>query len=171
MPDAEPTVKVRLKPGQERRIVAGHLWVFSNEIASVEGAASPGGLAEVYVASGKLLGIAIHNPKSLIACRMLSFEPVAVDVDFFRKRFAAALAFRERACPGETSYRLCFGESDGLPGLVVDRYGSVLVLQVLSAGMEVRLPLIQVALEELLSPRGIFLKNDHRARELEGLPR
>jgi 23S rRNA (cytosine1962-C5)-methyltransferase len=93
-----------------------------------------------------------------------------VDADFFRRRLGDALARREAAYPGENAYRLCFGESDGLPGLVVDRYGSILVLQVLAAGMERRLPLIQAALEELVQPKGIYLKNDHRVRSLEGLP-
>lgn len=168
-PENKAPLKVRLKPGQERRILGGHLWVFSNEIDQVEGDSEPGDLAEVTAASGRLVGTALYNPRSLIACRMLSSEPAAVDVDFFRKRLSAAVAYRERVCPGETAYRLCFGESDGLPGLVIDRYGPILVLQVLSAGMERRLPLIQSALEELLSPKGIYLKNDHRARALEGL--
>jgi 23S rRNA (cytosine1962-C5)-methyltransferase len=163
-------VKVRLKPGQEKRVQAGHPWVFSNEIAEVEKPAEPGDLAEVRSAGGALIGTAFYHPHSLIACRMLGFEALTVDVEFFRKRFSEAMAYRERVCPGETAYRLCFGESDGLPGLVVDRYGSVLVLQVLSAGIERRLALVQAALEELLAPKGIFLKNDHRTRALEGLP-
>lgn len=169
-PEAENVVTVRLKPGQERRLLAGHAWVFSNEIAQIEGEAAAGDLARVFTASGRDLGAAFYNPQSLIACRMLGEEGAPVDVDFFRKRLGSALAYRERVCPGESAYRLCFGESDGMPGLVVDRYGSVLVLQVLSAGIERRLPLIQAALQELLDPKGILLKNDHRARALEGLP-
>src|SRR5262245_28061747 len=168
-PALDGSVTVHLKPGQERRILGGHLWVFSNEIDRVEGEPGLGVRAEVRAAGGRLIGTAFYNPKSLIACRMISGEAVVPDVDFFRRRLADALAFRERVCPGETAYRLCFGESDGLPGLVIDRYGSVLVLQVLSAGIERALPAVQAALEELLAPKGIFLKNDHRARALEGL--
>ena len=170
MPDTETIIAVRLKPGQEDRLRAGHLWVFSNEIAQVEGQAEPGCLAQVFTAGGESLGLAFYNPKSLIAARMLSTKVEAIDAAFFHKRFAAALAYRQKACPGETSFRLAFGESDGLPGLVADRYGDYIVLQVFSAGMEARLPLIEAALKELLDPRGIFLKNDHRQRQLEGLP-
>ena len=164
--------EVILKPGQERRVLGGHNWVFSNEIEKVEaGPAEPGACVSVKAAHGGLVGSALYNPNSLIACRMLSLrEAVEPDAGFFLRRLTAAKAFRERVRPGETSYRLCFGESDGLPGLVVDRYGDVLVLQVLSFGMETRLDSIASALQELLKPKAIFLKNDHRARSLEGLP-
>ena len=170
MPETETLAVVKLKPGQEDRLRAGHLWVFSNEIAGVEGPAETGSLAQVLTAGGESLGVAFYNPKSLIAARLLSRQVETVDAAFFHKRLAAALAYRQKACPGETSYRLAFGESDGLPGLVADRYGDAVVLQVFSAGMEARLPLIETALKELLDPRGIFLKNDHRSRSLEGLP-
>lgn len=165
--------RVVLKPGQEDRLLAGHLWLFSNEVREVTGKTKPepGDLAVVATAGGRELGLAFYNPKSLIAARMLTRSPAEpVDADFFRRRLADAMAARERDYPGENAYRLCFGESDGLPGLVVDRYGAILVLQVLSAGIERRLPLVQAALEELLAPKGIYLKNDHRVRALEGLP-
>jgi len=170
MPETDALLAVRLGPGQEDRLRAGHLWVFSNEIARIDGAAGPGSVAQVFTAGGESLGVGFYNPNSLIACRMLSPRVEPVDAAFFRKRLAAALAYRQRACPGETSYRLCFGESDGLPGLVADRYGDHLVLQVFAAGMEARLPLIEAALQDILHPRGVFLKNDHRLRRLEGLP-
>jgi 23S rRNA (cytosine1962-C5)-methyltransferase len=169
----ERVVRAVLHPRQENRLLAGHLWIFSNEIKEVlaEEEPQPGDLALVTTASGQELGLAFYNPKSLIACRMLTRSPKdMIDAGFFKRRLAEAQAYRERACPGESSYRLCFGESDGLPGLVADRYGSYFVLQVLSAGIERRLPMIQAALEELFSPKGIYLKNDHRARQLEGLP-
>ena len=169
-PEAETLVAVKLKPGQEKRVLGGHLWVFSNEIMEAPAGAQPGDLATVSAANGRPIGVALYNPKSLIACRMLAPEGVPIDVNFFIKRLGAALAYREKVRPGENAYRLCFGESDGLPGLVIDRYGSVVVLQILSAGMERRLPMIQGALDELLKPQGIYLKNDHRARALEGLP-
>lgn len=167
---AEAAVTVRLKPGQDKRVLGGHLWVFSNEIASVSAEAPAGALAEVYAASGSLIGLAFYNPSSLIACRIISWDKRPIDASFFRRRLEEALSFRRRACPGETSYRLCFGESDGLPGLVIDRYDSTLVLQVLSAGIEARLPLLEEALHDLLNPSCVYLKNDHRARLLEGLP-
>jgi 23S rRNA (cytosine1962-C5)-methyltransferase len=165
--------RVVLKPRQEDRLLAGHSWVFSNEIREVLAEEEPkaGDLALVVTATGQELGLAFYHPNSLIAVRMLTRSPKEpIDAGFFRKRLADAIAYRERMCPGENAYRLCFGESDGLPGLVVDRYGSILVLQVLSAGIERRLDMVAAALDELLKPKGLYLKNDHRTRQLEGLP-
>jgi 23S rRNA (cytosine1962-C5)-methyltransferase len=171
--EPQPLARVVLHPAQEKRLLAGHNWVFSNENKEVQAQTAPlaGDLAVVATSSGHELGLAFYHPNSLIACRMLTRSPKeAIDADFFRRRLAEAVAYREKVCPGENAYRLCFGESDGLPGLVVDRYGAILVLQVLSAGIERRLDLVAAALDELLKPKGIYLKNDHRARALEGLP-
>ena len=168
------TCRIVLHPNREKRLLGGHQWVFSNEIREVLAEEEPkaGDLGLVVTASGQELGLAFYNPNSLIAGRILTRSPKdRIDASFFERRLADAVAWREKtACPGETSYRLCFGESDGLPGLVVDRYGSNLVIQVLSAGIDRRIGLVQAALEKLLSPKGIYLKNDHRARQLEGLP-
>lgn len=172
---AEPQTLARviLHPSQEKRLLAGHNWVFSNEIKEVraEGEPKPGDLAVIVTSTGHELGLCFYHPNSLIAGRMLTRSPKdVIDAEFFRKRLADAMAYREKVCPGENAYRLCFGESDGIPGLVVDRYGAILVLQVLSAGVERRLDMIAAALEDLLKPKGIYLKNDHRTRALEGLP-
>ena len=165
-------LKINLKRNEERRILSGHSWVFSNEIAAVSGKFESGDLGEVFSSSGEFLGVGFYNPHSLIAVRILSRKRLeAIDSDFFYRRFLEALAYRERVYPGRPPfYRLCFGESDGLPGLVVDRYGSVLVLQILSAGMEKRLSQISGALLKLVNPSGIYLRNDHKSRALEGLP-
>lgn len=163
------TLTVRLKPREEDRLLAGHAWVFSNEIEKVEGDPKPGALAVVVNARGTPMGTGFYHPNSLIAWRLVSRKVEPVDAAFFHERLSAALRLRERSYPGARSYRLCFGESDGLPGLVVDRYEDVLVLQVLSAGIESRLDTVAGALTDLLKPRGIFLKNDHPARGLEGL--
>lgn len=171
--EERPVARVILKPHQEDRLLGGHAWVFSNEIREVlaEAEPKPGDLALVVTAGGQELGLAFYHPNSLIAARMLTRSPKEpIDVGFFVRRLREAMTYREKVCPGETAYRLCFGESDGLPGLVVDRYGSALVVQVLSAGIERRLDLVAAALEEVLKPKGIYLKNDHRARQLEGLP-
>ncbi|MDE1976721.1 MAG: class I SAM-dependent rRNA methyltransferase [Elusimicrobia bacterium] len=168
--NAERAFKVKLKAGEERRLNAGHLWVFSNEIANVEEGAQAGSLAAVESASGRLLGTAFYNPSSLIACRMISRQAVAADQDFFRARLRRAFADRERRVGGG-AYRLCFGESDGLPGLVIDRYGDHLAMEILSAGIERRLDFVRDALLELHPWKSIQLKNDHRMRALEGLPR
>ena len=171
--ESSTLARVILHPTQEKRLLAGHNWVFSNEIKEVRAEAEPkpGDLAIIVTSTGHELGLAFYHPHSLIAGRMLTRSPKEViDADFFRRRLADAIAYRERVCPGENAYRLCFGESDGLPGLVVDRYGSILVLQVLSAGIERRLDMVAAALEGLLKPKGVYLKNDHRTRALEGLP-
>ncbi len=163
------TLTVRLKPREEDRLQAGHVWVFSNEIEKVEGEPTAGALAVAVNSRGTPLGVGFYHPNSLIAWRLVSRKVEPVDLDFIKERLAQAIKLRERFYPGSESYRLCFGESDGLPGLVVDRYRDVLVLQVLSAGIEARLDTVAGALTDLLKPRGIFLKNDHPARALEGL--
>jgi 23S rRNA (cytosine1962-C5)-methyltransferase len=171
--ETQTLARVVLHPTQEKRLLAGHNWVFSNEIKEVraEVQPKPGDLAVIVTSTGHELGLCFYHPNSLIAGRMLTRSPnEVIDADFFRKRLADAIAYREKVCAGENAYRLCFGESDGLPGLVVDRYGSILVLQVLSAGIERRLDMVAAALDELLQPKGIYLKNDHRTRALEGLP-
>ncbi|MBI3549349.1 MAG: class I SAM-dependent rRNA methyltransferase [Elusimicrobia bacterium] len=165
----ETPATLRLKPGEEDRLLAGHQWLFSNEVDKIEGEVQPGSLAVAVTSRGQPVGIGVYNPHSLIAWRLWSRTVEAIDVEFFRRRLQAALRLRERLYPGERSFRLCFGESDGLPGLVVDKYEDVLVLQVLSAGMEKRIDLIAEALDLLVAPKGIFLSNDHSARALEGL--
>ena len=172
---AEPQALARvvLNPTQEWRLLAGHNWVFSNEIKEVlaHSEPQPGDIALVVTSTGLELGLAFYHPNSLIAARMLTRSPKdVIDAAFFHKRLAEALAYRAKVCPEENAYRLCFGESDGLPGLVIDRYGSILVLQILCAGIEKRLDIIAQALDDLLKPTGIYLKNDHRTRALEGLP-
>ncbi len=171
--ESQKPLRIVLNPDRDKRLKAGHNWIFSNEIKEVlaDRQPQPGDLGLVVTAGGTPLAQAFYNPNSLIGGRVLTRDAKEpVDAAFFRKRLSDALAYREKVLPGETSYRLCYGESDGLPGLVVDRYGQHLVLQVMSAGIEKRLPWIQAALEELVAPKGIFLKNDHKVRTLEGLP-
>jgi len=115
---AEPQTLARviLHPAQEKRLLAGHNWVFSNEIKEVraEGEPKPGDLAVIVTSSGHELGLCFYHPNSLIAGRMLTRSPKdVIDAEFFRKRLADAMAYREKVCPGENAYRLCFGESDG----------------------------------------------------------
>ena len=169
-PEAAGILTLKLKPREEERVLGGHSWVFSNELVEVPGGHEPGTLAVAVSSNSQPLGVGFYHPKSLISWRLVSRRVEPIDQDFFKRRLGAALRLRERVCAGETSYRLCFGESDALPGLVIDKYGDYLVLQILSAGMEKRLDLIAGALGDLLAPKGIFLKNDHPARALEGLP-
>lgn len=161
--------ELTLKPREEDRLLGGHLWVFSNEIAEHPKGLAPGALVRIASARGAFLGVGFYNPASLIAARVLSRQGEAPDARFFRERIAKALEYRRAAFPGETSFRLCYGESDGLPGLLVDKYGDHLVAQVLSAGMDRCWSDVETALVELLSPKGILLRNDNELRRLEGL--
>lgn len=164
---------LRLNPNAERRLRVGHSWVFSNEVDTARTplkALKPGDLVSVIDARGKPVGTAYVNPNALIAARVLSSRvDAAIDLDWFTRRLRAALALRESVYP-TPHYRLVFGESDGLPGLVVDRYGEVCVVQVATAGMDRLQPLVIEALNAVLQPRGILLRNDGGARALEGLP-
>lgn len=163
---------LRLKKNEERRIRAGHLWVFSNEIdvaATPLASFSPGEHAEVQDYRGAPLGTAYVNPRSLIAARLVSRQrhrPLGVDM--LRRRLQKALDLREALFRGPF-YRLVFGEGDALPGLVVDRFGPHLVVQVTTAGMERVTDEIVEALRDVVRPESILLRNDTSGRGLEGL--
>ncbi len=157
-----------LRAGAVKRRAQGHLWVFSNELELVDTSIPPGTICGLVYPGGKPAGAGFFNPKSLIAMRLLVQNTLDLPKDFIKDRLAAALEYREsleisRAC------RVCFGESDGLPGLVVDRYGDAVVIEILSAGMELLKDEITAAVTDLLRPRGILYRNTHQFRELEGL--
>jgi 23S rRNA (cytosine1962-C5)-methyltransferase len=163
---------LRLRKNEDRRLRAGHLWVFSNEvdvrITPLTGF-EPGEPVELQDARGAPMGVGYVNPKSLIAARLVSRDREArVDRALIRRRLGRALAMREMLFD-RPFYRLCFGESDGLPGLVVDRFGDVLVAQVTTAGIERVKDDVVDALRDLLSPAGILFRNDSSGRALEGL--
>ncbi|HUL43349.1 MAG TPA: class I SAM-dependent rRNA methyltransferase [Bacteroidota bacterium] len=160
---------ITLKKNEDHRIRAGHQWVFSNEIASITGEPGAGDVVHVKSHSGKLLGIGFFNPHSLIAVRILSTEEVEINFEFFRKRIENALLLRKKLYPGGHAYRLVHGESDFLPGLVIDLYNEYCSIQTLSFGMDKRQTLICDVLESLLHPRGIVERNESNLRSLEGL--
>lgn len=161
-----------LAGGHDRRLRSGHPWVFSNEITHTEGQPAPGDAVAIHAAKGDFLGTAYYNPHSLIAARLLSPHQEDIDsVDFFRARIAQAITYRESIYGDLGSLRLVYGESDFLPGLVVDRYGPVLSVQCLTLGMDRRLPFILEALQDLLKPQAVVARNDVGVRELEGLSR
>lgn len=161
---------IRLRKNEDRRIKNGHPWVFSNEIDRIEGDREAGAAAELFDAGGALLGCGYYNPHSLIAFRLMSRKREDVDtVDFYEERIRVALAHRQTLYPGLTTFRVVYGESDYLPGLVVDKYGDYLSLQILSAGMERRRDLLLEALQRIFSPAGIIARNDVAVRSLEGL--
>ncbi|MBS29393.1 MAG: RlmI/RlmK family 23S rRNA methyltransferase [Alphaproteobacteria bacterium] len=163
--------EVRLQAGRHKRARQGHPWVFSNEIEmdAMAKALPPGGLVRVIDASNRPLGIATFNPHPLIAARIFSRNPEAVvDRDFLVARLQAALAVRE-ALYTVPYYRLVHAEADGLPGLIVDRFGDVCVAQVNTAGMEKLSDALTEAIQTVLSPATIVFRNDSAVRNLEGL--
>jgi 23S rRNA (cytosine1962-C5)-methyltransferase len=162
--------QIILKNKEERRIVAGHPWAFSNEIRETRGNPAIGDVVELVAASGVSLGIGLYNPHSLIAFRLLSGTIVDIDRGFFRTRIAEARDLRERMYPGETAYRLVHGEGDFLTGLVIDRFNDQFAVQTFSFGMEQRLPLICDVLTELFHPSCIVARNESHLRTLENLP-
>lgn len=152
-----------------QRIRQGHPWVYDNQVLRVEGRPQPGGIVQVFDVKKGPLGQGYFNPKSKIRVRMLTKDlDEPIDVAFFRRKIAAAWAFRQRMGQPE-SCRVVFGEADGLPALVVDKFGDILVLQTLALGMDRFKAAIILALREVLNPRGIYERNDVPVREKEGL--
>ncbi|MGH7732073.1 MAG: class I SAM-dependent rRNA methyltransferase, partial [Candidatus Eiseniibacteriota bacterium] len=163
-------LQLLLRKNQDRRVRGGHPWVFSNEVAEVRGAPEDGGLVDVMDFRGAFLGRAYYNRRSLIAARLLTRGRDDVDVAFFARRLERALRLRESVYPREQAVRLVYGESDQLPGLVVDRYGDVLAVQVLTLGIETRAEMVREAIQQVLRPRGVMRMADSALRALEGLP-
>jgi 23S rRNA (cytosine1962-C5)-methyltransferase len=163
---------LKLKRNEDKRLRAGHLWIFSNE---VDTAATPltqfeaGAAVQVLSSKDQFLGFAYVNPRTLIAARIVSRDPAhGIDGSLIVHRLRVALALRERL-HREPFYRLVYGESDGLPGLVVDRFGDVLVAQSGTAGIDRLRTQIDDALTKVIAPRVIVWKDDSGAREMEGL--
>ena len=170
--NALPTSSIRLKKGTEEAIQKGMPWIYAGNIVESSELiwVSPGSLVTIENTKGQFIGVGYYNHKSQIACRVLSLKKETIDVDFFVKRLRTALALRERII-GVPYYRLIHSEVDGLPGLLVDRFGDVIVVQVGTAGMEVLQDLWIKALEIVLGPKAILLRNDTSSRALEGLER
>ncbi len=159
-----------LRKNQDRRVRAGHPWIFSNEIGELKGDPADGALVDVRDARGAYLGRAYYNHSSLICARILTRGRDEIDAEFFTRRIERATRLRERVMPGEVALRLVYGEADQLPGLVVDRYGDWLSVQILTLGMEARSELVRAALAALPGVRGAVRVADSPLRQLEGLP-
>jgi 23S rRNA (cytosine1962-C5)-methyltransferase len=162
---------VRLQPRHDARLRHGHPWAFSNEIMmdAEAKAIAPGTPVTLTTAGGERLGAGWFNPHTLIAARVLAGDAdTVIDRDFYVRRIRAALNLRERLY-AEPYYRLVHAEADGLPSVVIDRMGDVLVVQLNAAGPNSAEPDIVGALAEVLNPTAIILKNDSPARVLEGL--
>jgi len=162
---------LRLKRNEDRRLHAGHLWVFSNEVDTAQTPLTrlkAGELVRVLAHNDRALGLAYVNPQSLISARLLETWQIP-DAHWFAARLRTALALRQRLY-ADPYYRAVYGEADALPGLVVDRYGSRCVVQIGTAGMELLKPQIRDAVLNVFECDTLIFKNDGAARELEGLP-
>ncbi len=160
---------LRLRAGKEKSILRRHPWIFDSAVA--KGGADPGETVRVESAEGRVLAWAAFSPTSKIRARAWSFEEAeCIDAAFLNRRVAAAVLARSRFDIASDSCRLIHGEADGLPGLVVDRYGQTLVAQFLSCGVERFKPILVEALLAHTDLKAIFERSDAHSRELEGLP-
>lgn len=151
------------------RILHGHDWVYFSEVLKTFGEPENGDVISIKDGKDRMLGSAIYNAKSQIVARRFSRQRQALDADFFQRRIAQAIEYRERRGVDLTRCRLVWSESDGLPGVIVDRYGDCLVLQTLTLAMDQRKELIVEALRTLCSPRSIIERNEAPIRRAEGL--
>ncbi|MCE0497022.1 MAG: class I SAM-dependent rRNA methyltransferase [Methylacidiphilales bacterium] len=167
-----PSTRLYLNKGVRHRILAGHPWVFASEVDRVEGPAEDGDTVEIHSAKGEFLGSAIYNRRSQIVARRYSRERTALDARWIGLRLDDALAYRRSLQSGTaaTAQRLVWSESDHLPGLVVDRYGDVLVLQTLTLAMARCEETITRLLVERTGVHVVLARNDAPVRQLEGLP-
>jgi 23S rRNA (cytosine1962-C5)-methyltransferase len=168
--NALPTV--RLIAGREKSLRRRHPWVFSGAVEQVEEEPGPGATVRVVSHAGEFLAYAAYSPKSQIRARVWTFvEQSTIDASFIERRLAAAIeARRALGLLEQSACRIVFAESDGLPGLIVDRYANYLVCQFLAVGAELWRQAVVVGLETLLAPRGIYERSEASARRKEGLP-
>jgi 23S rRNA (cytosine1962-C5)-methyltransferase len=162
-------ITVTLAPGKERRVNAGHPWIYRSEIARVEGEPPPGALGAVLDHRGKFLGQAMVNLRSQIVARLLSRTEEPIDGAFVERRIRETLTRAGRSASGPGACRLVFGEGDQMPGLIADRYGDLVVIQILTAGMERLRDDVVAALRRVVGPRAVYERSDASTRKLEGL--
>lgn len=160
-------MNVYLRRGREQRVLGGHPWIFRSDIEREDGAAD-GLPVRVLTSVGRFLAMAVYNPRSQISLRILSRRDEPIDGAFIRGRVRRAVDYRRRFAD-LGSCRLIFAESDGLPAVIADKFGDVIVVQILCLGMERFKADIVDALAQELSPRGVYERNDVPVRELEGL--
>ena len=160
--------KVYLNKRITPRIAQGHPWIYNNEVDRVAGQVEPGDIVEVYYFDGKLVGRGYINPESQILIRLLTRKREDIGAVFFQDKIKEAWAYRQKLGYTENC-RLVFGEADGLPALIIDKFNDYFVLQTLSLGIEKWKASIVEALQNIFSPKGIYERNDVPVRELEGL--
>ena len=160
--------KVYLNKKINPRIAQGHPWIYNNEVDRIAGPIEPGDIVEVYFFDGQLAGRGYINPNSQIIIRLLTRKREEIDAPFFYEKIKTAWAYRQQLGYTENC-RLVFGEADGLPALIIDKFNDYFVLQTLSLGIDIWKPAIVDALQKIFSPKGIYERNDVPVRELEGL--
>ncbi len=163
---------VRLKPGREKPVRNHHPWIYSGAIAGVQGSPDPGATVDLHSSRGQFLARGYYNPRSQIVVRILTWDgSEEINRDFWRRRLSASFERRRSLAENQdtTAYRLVYAESDGLPGLIVDRYDDWLVLQSLTLGIELWKPTFVSLLMEMLEPRGLYERSDADVRVHEGL--
>jgi 23S rRNA (cytosine1962-C5)-methyltransferase len=161
--------RVILKAGNGKRIKNGHKWVFSNEIKQVEGSPKSGDIVSLYDNAENFVGLGFYNSNSLISFRLLTDKEEQIDLLFWEKRMKEAKLLRESLYPKESSYRVIFGESDNMSGIILDKYEDYLCSQFVSCGADKCKRDILEAVKNVFSPKGIFIRNNVNLRKLEGL--
>jgi len=161
--------KVYLKKGEEKRIIAGHSWVYANEVSKIDGKDKNGSLAEVYSSDGRFIGKGYINHASKILVRIFIRGNETDDAEFYLKKLTAANDYRIKL-GYRNCYRAVFAEADGIPALIVDKYGDYLAIQCLSLGIDLRKKIICDCLIKIFSPKGIYERSDVPVRKKEGLP-
>jgi 23S rRNA (cytosine1962-C5)-methyltransferase len=160
---------VLLRPGMADRVIAGHPWIYAGSVLRLTAPAADGALVQIKDHRQRFLGVGFYNSKSKIQVRVIAPERVEVNSGFFAERIRAALAVRQRHLPRASSFRVVNAEGDFLSGLIVDKYGGVLVVQISSLGMDQRKAMIVEALQGIFSPRAIVERSEASFRKFEGL--
>ncbi len=164
-----PRGQVRLAPARAVE-VPGHLWIYAGYVASVSGEPVAGDVVDVLAPNGRFIARGLYNPASKIRVRIITSENEPITEQFWKSRVAQAVRLRQKIVTGTNAYRLVYGEADHLPGLIVDRYDDVLVMQTLSVGMDLRKDLLANLLCQESGATRVYLRNDAKSRVLEGLP-
>jgi 23S rRNA (cytosine1962-C5)-methyltransferase len=161
--------RVILKKGVHTKVVRGNPWIYDNEILKIEGDFLPGDVVDIYDVSKSFIGRGFINPNSKIRIRILTRKEEEIDKEFFRERILKAWEYRKKVVDTD-SCRVVFAEADFLPGLIVDKFSDILVIQTLTLGIDRFKEVIVEVLDEIFQPKGIYERNDVSVRELEGLP-
>ncbi|HYH16010.1 MAG TPA: class I SAM-dependent rRNA methyltransferase [Flavisolibacter sp.] len=163
-------MKVHLRKKIANRVASGHPWIFANEVDKVEGTPEPGAIVDVFYGDGKFCGKGYFNQQSQIMVRLLTREKnIEINEAFFLQKIQQCWEYRQKLGYTENC-RLVFGEADGLPQLIIDKFNDYFVIQTLALGIDLWKPALVKALETVFKPKGIYERNDVPVRELEGLP-